>query len=274
MQESDYQRLLELLIDVVEANKGIVAGQDDRVLDAEGLAVKFVFHAASALYLYRSTTLPELNASFFDAGSVNVVSRAALETFLVFHYIFIEPTTDQDRDYRYTAWRLAGLLERQQFPIWSAPAKAALAREANAIGPLMDRLKANATFATLTPKQQKNVLTGQWRLHSWTHIGRSAGLHDINAKALYAYLCGYAHAGHLSVLQLRQANVAMSQRSLCATSMNLVLIAMANMVRSYCTLFLKARIRLEQEPNRGSLVDVWIGVGSAGPEDVLDESGV
>ena len=61
MRESDYQELLSLLIDVVEANKGVVAGDDDRVLDAEGLALKFVFHAASALYLYRSTSLPELH---------------------------------------------------------------------------------------------------------------------------------------------------------------------------------------------------------------------
>jgi hypothetical protein len=43
MRESDYQRLLEVLIEVTEANKGVVAGEDDRVLDAEGLALKFVF---------------------------------------------------------------------------------------------------------------------------------------------------------------------------------------------------------------------------------------
>ena len=76
MRDSDYQELLKLLIDVGEANKGVVAGNDDRVLDAEGLAIKFVFHAASALYLYRSSTsIPELGASFFDPGSVNVVCR-------------------------------------------------------------------------------------------------------------------------------------------------------------------------------------------------------
>ncbi len=39
MRESDYHGLLELLIDVTEANKGVAAGDDDRVLDAEGLAL-------------------------------------------------------------------------------------------------------------------------------------------------------------------------------------------------------------------------------------------
>lgn len=194
MRESDYQGLLELLIDVTEANKGVAAGDDDRVLDAEGLALKFVFHASSALYLYRSTSLPELGASFFDPGSVNVVCRAALETFLVFHYVFVEPKSDQDRDCRYMAWVLAGCLERQGFPVRSVEGRAVLEREARLVGSLSDRLKANTTFGGLPPGHQKKLLKGEWRLRSWTEIGRSAGLHAINAKVFYSYLCGYAHA--------------------------------------------------------------------------------
>src|SRR3990172_5091399 len=114
MREADYQRLLKVLIEVTEANKGVVAGHDDRVLDAEGLALKFVFHAASALYLYRSTSLPEFGASFFDPGSVNVLSRTALETFLVFNYVFVEPQSDEERDCRYMTWVLGGYLEREE----------------------------------------------------------------------------------------------------------------------------------------------------------------
>jgi len=271
MRESDYRGLLKILIEVTEANKGVAAGDDDRVLDAEGLARKFVFHAASVLYLYRSTSLPEFGASFFDPGSVNVVCRAALETLLVFHYVFVEPRSDADRDYRYRAWVLAGYLERQKFPVWSAEGRTVLEREARLIGPLTDRLKANAVFGGLPARHQKKLLSGEWRLRSWTEIGRSASLHDVNAKAFYSYLCGYAHAGNLSVLQMRQADTAESQRSLCASSMNLVLIAMANMVKSYCAVFPKAMARLRQEPDRAALVEVWTGVGSAAPEDFLNE---
>lgn len=271
MRKSDYQELLKLLIDIGEANKGVVAGNDDRVLDAEGLALKFVFHAASALYLYRSTSIPELGASFFDPGSVNVVCRAALETFLVFHYVFVEPKSDQDRDCRYMAWVLAGYLERQGFSVSSAEGKAVLEREARLIGPLTDRLKVNATFGGLPSGHQKKLLKGKWRLRSWTEIGRSVGLHDTNAKAFYSYLCGYAHAGNLSVLQIRQAATAESQRTLCASSMNLVLIAMANMVKSYCAIFPKAMARLDQEPDRAELVEIWKKVGSAAPEDLLND---
>jgi hypothetical protein len=267
MREADYQRLLKVLIDVGEANKGVVTGHDDRVLDAEGLALKFVFHAASALYLYRSTSLPEFGASFFDPGSVNVLSRAALETFLVFYYVFVEPQSDEERDWRYIAWVLGGYLERQELPVWSTEGQAAMQREARLISPLTEKLKANVAFRQLPAGDQKKLLKGKWRLRSWTSIGRSAGLHDVNAKAFYSYLCGYAHAGNLSVLQMRQANTAELQRSLCASSMTLVVIAMANMVKSYCAVFPKSMGGLTQDPEGAGLVDVWTGIGAAGPPD-------
>lgn len=115
----EYIKLLEILGRVAEANKGVVAGADDRILDAEGLLLKFFWHAASALYLFRSTTLPDIRASFFDSASINVLGRAALETFLVFHYVFTAPTSENEKDFRYVSWTLAGLLERQKFPVQS-----------------------------------------------------------------------------------------------------------------------------------------------------------
>ncbi|MDA8155306.1 MAG: hypothetical protein M0Z52_02480 [Actinomycetota bacterium] len=98
-EEKNFISLLETLIKIAEANKGVMAGADDRLLDAEGLCKKFIGHAASALYLFRSTTLQDLKVtprgiSFFDTASINVLGRAALEAFLVFHYVFIAPRSD------------------------------------------------------------------------------------------------------------------------------------------------------------------------------------
>jgi hypothetical protein len=128
-KEKEYLKLLETLIKVIEANKGVPAGPDDRVLDAEGLALKFFGHACSAIYLYTGTTVPEIMASLFDVGSINVLGRAALETFLVFHYVFVDPSSDQERDLRYLSWLLAGLLERQEFPVQSLEGKELLSAE-------------------------------------------------------------------------------------------------------------------------------------------------
>jgi len=262
LRESEYQRLLEILIRVMEANKGVAAGDDDRILDGEGLALKFFVHAASALYLYRGTSLPEFSANFFDPGSINVLCRAALETFLTFHYVFVTPQSNDDRDCRYMAWILGGYLERQKLPVWSGEGRALLECERNLIGPLTQKLKDNAAFRQHGAKEQKKLLKGRWRLQSWSDIGRSVGLNDVYAEAFYSYLCGYSHSGNLSVTQMRQANTAELQRFLCGSSMNVLLVAMANMVKGYCAVFTKAKECLAQDLEGASLVEVWIGVGN------------
>ena len=95
------QKILELLISVIEANRDLQAGEDDRILDAEGLARKFFYHASSAIFLYRGTKIPELKISFVDPASINVLGRAGLETFLIFHHIFITPQSKAHKDFRY-----------------------------------------------------------------------------------------------------------------------------------------------------------------------------
>lgn len=266
-KDQEYLKLLDVLIKVTEANKGMPAGADDRVLDAEGLALKFFYHACSAFYLYRSTTVPEIMATFFDAGSINVLGRAALETFLVFHYVFVDPTSDQQKDFRYFSWLLAGLLERQEYPVQSSKGRKLLSVEKSLIAPLQEKLANNPYLLKLKHKQQKKLLQkGKWRLHSWKEIGLSAGFDESHAKGLYHYLSGYAHAGNISVLQLRQAGTAVSQKDLCAATITVIMIALANMIKSYCQIFPKSQSVLTQDRNGSKLVDIWITVGSSSTE--------
>jgi len=268
-KEKEYLKLLETLIKVVEANKGVPAGADDRVLDAEGLALKFFGHACSAIYLYRSTTIPEIMASFFDVGSINVLGRAALETLLVFHYVFVDPSSDQERDLRYLSWLLAGLLERQEYPVQSLKGKELLSAEKKLIAPLQEKLANHPEFLRLPRGQQKKLMKkGEWRIHSWKDIGLSAGLDETHAKAFYYYLCGFAHAGNISVLQIRQARTADSQNALCAATITVIMIAIANMIKSYCKIFPNSQSVLTKDTEAATLVDIWITVGSTSTEGI------
>lgn len=267
--EQEYIKLLTILIQVGEANKGLSAGGDDRILDAEGLAQKVLFHASSVLYLSRSTTLPEIGASFFDSASINVLGRAALEAFLVFYYVFVAPRTNHEKDFRYFSWVLADLLMRQGYPAQSPQGKKILEGERARIEELRTHLRSNPCFKDLTPRQQKGLLSrGNWRLQNWTDIALAAGLNDIQAKAFYRHLSSYAHAGSLSVLQLRQAGTANDQRSLYASTIGLVMIAMANMVKAYCVVFPRSQAGLEQDKEGTLLVNQWVRIGATSLDKV------
>ena len=278
--ESAYIKLLETLIKIAEANKGFPtsgndkdegsdAGVDNRFLDAEGLMRKFSGHAASSLYLFRSTTLRDVKVtadgiSFFDTASINVLGRAALETFLVFHHVFIAPRSDDEKDLRYYSWLLASYLDRQKFPAQSDAGKQILKEDKGKIEKIKGKLNANQSFQLVTKRQKKNLFTkGYWRLCSWKELGLEAGLSNILVEQFYSHLCAYAHSGCQSAQQISNQETAKDQKATCVASMKLIMIAMANMICSYSELFEKSKTVLQNDNDALSLVNQWIEIGAS-----------
>jgi len=258
----EYRILLEMIISVGEAAKGLPTGKDNRLLDAEGLALKFLGHASSIFVLSHGTQVSGTPIDFLDFPSVNVLGRAALEAFLVFHHVFIEPTSEDEKDFRYWAWLLSGLLDRQRYPVISPQGREILDQEMKLISELRQRLRNNSAFQQLKGKQQRKVLNrGKWRLRSWAEMGLAAGLSERLAKAFYDYLCGYAHASSLSVSQIRQSGDAQTQTDLLSTTFSLLMVAMAFMVRSYPKLFPQLNGSFYEDPKKAQIVEIWSSVG-------------
>tara|TARA_B100000959_G_C14893633_1_gene587829 strand:+ start:380 stop:1219 length:840 start_codon:yes stop_codon:yes gene_type:complete len=268
-KDTEFIKLLKIFIRVAEASRGIPAGKDNRILDAEGLATKFIGHSISTIYLYRSTTMPDIGVSFFDPASIKVLGRAALESFLVFYYLFVDPKTEELKDFRYNSWVYSGLFERQKFPVQSPHGKKQLLEEKSTVASLESRIKCSPCFDKLTKKQQKKMIYyGVWRLHSWTDIALYVGLNKAHAKAYYRYLCGYAHSGNLSIIQLRQTRTAESQKTLCGATIGLLIIAIANMIKLYCSIFPRSNEKFLKNNKDIAIVDGWIKIGSTSIEDI------
>jgi hypothetical protein len=270
-KETEYIKLLEIFIQVVEANKGKPVGSDEWILDAEGLALKFCAHVASAFYLFKGTSIRKMSfgdIKFFDSASINVVSRAAFETFLIFHHIFIQPTSIGEREFRYISWVLSGLIERQSFPILSQGGKIQIAHEKQMIDSYIDRLKINEHFEALSPKQKRTIIEkGNWRFSGWADLAVKAGLDPTHGTSFYKYLCGYAHSSNLSAFQIREAQSKHIQKELSASAMTLLMISMANMIKAYCDLFPQSAPVLKRNQDSITLVNIWIGVGSSSVKD-------
>jgi len=265
-KEKDLVELLNIFMNIVEANKGIPAGNDGRILDAEGLALKFFGHVLSTLYLYRGVNITDLQVSitsFPDPASVHVLARAALETYLLFYYVYIDPKTKDEKDFRFFAWELAGLNERQKFPVTTLENEEKLKREKTLIDELTTKINDNAFFSSLPQRQQKNILErGNWRSKSWGDIALSAGFSEINAKTIYRFLCEHAHSGNLSVTQVRQAKDFHVRKELMEGTIGLILICLANFIKNYCELFPQSNEYYLKNYRDPSLVALWVGVGA------------
>ena len=257
----DCPKLLDLLGRVLDANKGAAT---DREWYAEGLVNKFFDHAFFALYLSQSPNTLDFSSravKLSGVASIDVLTRATFEAFLTFHYVFYTPKTEEDKNYRYWAYILAGLKDRQDFPAVTTEQKRVLVNDKKAIKELSDKLQLNAEFRSLSAGQKKEVLKGKWRLKSWREIAEDANLSRILASDMYSHLCGFAHSSSLSVRQIKIAYKKHDEKSLIEPSIIVVSIVAANMILEYCELFKWSKGVLNQDQERMKLVDLWIKLG-------------
>ena len=263
----EYVKLLDLLARVINANKGFSVSDisnGERLWDAHALANKFIGHAFTVLHLSHGTEvqdLPSFKFSFVDSASIDVLARVTLEAFLVSHYVFFASITTEEKNYRYLAYRAAGIVERQNVPVSTEEHRQKLAAEKEELDKLQDKLKSNTAFQNLNQKQKKLILKGHWRLSSWREIAIDAGLSEVLARHVYGSLSGYAHSSSLSVLQTAQALRNREGEQLVRGSLNIMNIVIANMVQEYCGLFSRAQAVLKEDPEASNRVKVWVEIG-------------
>jgi len=263
-QEQEYLTLLDLLCRVSGETKRVATSDPNRLRDAEGLGVKFAFHSTSVFYLSRGTIikdfpLGEINS--VDFASISVVARAAFEVFITFHHVFVAPKTDQVRDFRYWAWLLSGLCERQRFPATTPDHRRRKENEKKQMEELHKKLCSNPEFIKLSKKQRTGIKTGRWQLGGWKKMARDAGLDELHAAIIYAYLCGYAHSDSLSVLQIYHAKLRKQQERLSQIAGQNTMVATANMVFLYCDLFPDGEKALVKYPEAAQIARKWRGIG-------------
>lgn len=266
-------KLLDLLARVIDANKGFSIGNDDRYGYAEGLANKYFKHAIITLVVSRRIDIsgfPSGAIGIIDAGSVDVLTRAAIETFLTFHYVFYAPQTKETRDYRYWAYKAAGFAERRSLSIITSKHRQKIAGDTKELDNLRDKLESNAIFQSLTPRQKTQIFSGrgEWKWKpdgegrvSWRDIAIDAGLSEVLARHVYSLLSAATHSSSLSIRQLTQAFRKGEEEYLISVSIITMNIVTANLIHEYCELFPKAEAVLREDSNGSNAVKAWIKIG-------------
>lgn len=267
--KQEYLRLFKLLArvnDAVDVTSISDAGERERLIGAHDLANIFTAHALTILYLIDDTKIqvpssfPPLKTTSFALASIDVLTRATMEAFLVFHYVFFAPTKADEKNFRYWSYKAAGITEWQKQTESISGHKQEKAAEKKALDELHTKLKSNTVFESLTNSRRKQIPKGEWRLLSWREIAINAGFSKMLASQ-YRYLSGSAHSSNLSVLRMKQALNNKEPEKLIEGSINTMNIVIANMIREYCGLFSKAQGVLTKDLKGSNLVKQYIQIG-------------
>jgi len=237
----EYEELLDLFIQLVQSQAGnqIVSG-DEWMNDAQTLSIKLFRHLVSMHIISTGSTIDHkgmMVAHFIDHASVKVLARAALETYLVFYYIF----GCKDRGlskFRHSTWVLGGLVDRQSTHVSNEEHRAVLVSEKAQIGELEVEIRNSEYLQQFTSRQQEQLLKGKWRVgNGWSDLGVNAGFHKKYFEQIYSYLCGYSHSSYISALQVGQAQSIEDQAGLTSFIIGVGTVIMAHYAFSYTELF-------------------------------------
>jgi len=229
--------------------------RDWRFVYADTLARKLFQHAISAYALWTQGTKVQLEGvgavDFVDWPSIEVLARACVETYVTFHYLYIQPGTGDDFDFRFNAWMLAGFTKRESFPVVTQEGKAQIARDAKLNQKCRTRIQKTAPFQALPPKMKKAVLAGRnWPPGTTISALADALLGRRWGRALYGVGSSHAHSDGLAAVQIKEAVSREEILRLADATMPVVAVALGCMTADYARKFVKARKVYRDHPDR------------------------
>jgi hypothetical protein len=268
INKQDYIKSLDLLakangsvkmLSVVESN------ERERLLDAHNLVNKFISHALTILNISNGTIVKDLPSfpkiNFPDSVSIDVLTRAAMEAFLVFHWVFFTPKTKDETDYRYFSYKAAGMVEVLNILKGKSEHEKLHTDVRKKVDEIYEKLQINAIFNSLKKEQKdKILLRGEWRLMSWAKLAEDAGFGKVLASEMYRGLIGTSHSSSLSVAQMVRGLTNKEVDKYIQPSINFMVILVANMIEEYCQMFAEAQKVLD-DSGASNIVRVFVNVG-------------
>jgi AraC-like DNA-binding protein len=197
-----------------------------------------------------------LEYEFIDQGSVSILARANIETFLTLHWLFSGdfPTAQ----FRHRVWQHAGLHDRVNLTATSAEGRAKQKDARIQQMELLSHIRASEHLKAYTPKQiDQLLLKGNWRVGwSWADEAVRAGFHRKYFDNVYGYLCGYSHSSYISAMQIGQAQDLPTQARMAEAGLQISVHIMAHFIHLYASTFSPAADLLNASESK-PIVDLW-----------------
>lgn len=205
---------------------------------------KVLGHLLSLLHLRRGTELFMLvhknsHIRFLDHSSAAVLSRTALEGYLLFYKIFVSPSTEEEKTFLIKIWSLGNNLSQRKRPAYSAKSQAVIQELENKAESLIADIKQSPLFELLNKHEKKAVINkGDWKLgKGWPGIAEEAGFPKEFFKGVYAILSDSAHSGQHSIHVLQGAVSLEQQLDQFVMPLRYGLIILSRMIKEYPKLF-------------------------------------
>jgi hypothetical protein len=176
---------------------------------SETLAIKYTLTANSLSQIlagsHLESSLSNVSTNIIDLSSLFILMRAEIENYLTFYYLYIQPKTKSEQEYRFLIYELAGLTSRQKLNIVIPEVEAKKKEEEKRIDELLQTLRQNPFFLSLYQAQQKKILKDRSaKLVGWNILVEQTELTSEMYRKLWRLSSNYAHSEYLSLIQIKE----------------------------------------------------------------------
>ncbi|EJL81231.1 hypothetical protein PMI16_04837 [Herbaspirillum sp. CF444] len=229
--------------------------------DTHSLALKMFRHLESVKVLCQIyVDLPPGHppSYYIDFSSAQIVTRAAIETFLTFAYIFGQEDLTLSK-FRCEIWQLSGLADRQKLRPGTSADKLKLASEKRDMEQLQISIKSSPHLnAFYTEKQAQRILSGGWsQLRDWKVLAIDAGIHPRYFDSTYSHLSGFSHSSYISAIQISQARNMQTQSDMARFCVQICLFYMTHFLVKFSQISSTAKQFLNNDTAAISLIQKW-----------------
>jgi hypothetical protein len=250
------------LINVAASQSSLSGGEEWR-RSGQTLLIKAYRHLESLGRLSRGVPSTPWNASssvYIDHASVAVLARAVFEAYILFHYIFVDGTAD-DQLFRYRVWKLSGLIERGRMAGISriaAERQRILDEDRLEIDDCLVHIRSDKRYLDLGKAAQKKVEHGDFKMGKrFSELAQRAGLPRKYAADAYNHFCEYAHSGPVSTYQIEDAMVDKGGHKLAGFALSFCSILTSQIIRNYAALLPEVYAALKSEQPLLDLLARW-----------------
>lgn len=257
--DSDFNALIELMVAMIDARAASAMSPGLEWLnDIQTLSIKLFKQLCSTKSLSSGCVFQSVTGKsieFIDQGSVSILARASIETFLTLHWIFGCPT--EQSQFRHALWQYAGLTDRVNLNPSTDEGRVKQADAKVQQLELLQVIEASPFLSSYSVKEIKELKKGNWRVGwSWGGEAVRAGFHKLYFDNVYSHLCGYSHSNYISAMQIGQAQSTSDQAKLASAGIQVSIHVLAHFIHLYASTFSPAADLLAASPAK-PVADLW-----------------
>jgi|CXWL01.1.fsa_nt_gi hypothetical protein len=251
----DFDKLIESFITIGNKMTGEqILSNDQYLYNAEGLGKKILHHTITTRILLDGYQY-KIYERHIDFASIAVLARAALETYLTLHHVFISPKNEDEKKFKLHSWYLGGL-DRIKFKPAFEENQEKWNKESQLAEELKLKISATQYYQSLAPNNQERVLKGEWKLDGWNQLAAAANFNKNYFRKIYSFLCRYAHSNRQSVIQIQQEGGLEKQGQMAIAFIGITMVVLAKYAFDYIEIMpnLKEKIDLSSEEYKNILL--------------------